>query len=164
MMIRHNDHGTELHDRDITVTTNGYNLTTDTLTFGHHTISTARYGVFNTDGSTIDIGVAVNFDFDGADTLNMGTSTWTVAGDWDNANSSTVLVGSSTVTFDGIAAQTVSSGAQTFYDLIVTNSSAYVTFDDAFETTDLTVTTPGASLRFADGLIYTVSPRTLPRQ
>lgn len=24
MMIKHNDHGTELHDRDITVTTNRY--------------------------------------------------------------------------------------------------------------------------------------------
>ncbi|OGX08137.1 MAG: hypothetical protein A2Y06_04385 [Omnitrophica WOR_2 bacterium GWA2_37_7] len=140
-----------------TVTTNGYNLTTDTLTFGHHTASTARYGVFNTDGSTVDINGDVNFDFDGADTLNMGTSTWFVSGDWDNTKISTVLVGASTVTFDGTAAQTVSSGSQTYYDLRVTNSSAFVTFDDAFETTDLTVTTPGASLKFADGLIYTVS-------
>ncbi|MBU1997275.1 MAG: LamG domain-containing protein, partial [Candidatus Omnitrophica bacterium] len=112
---------------------------------------------------TVSGNLSVETDAPGVQTLDnrVNDSPIYVAGDYTLENSGAglgvLLVDASTVTFNGASTQTITTNTGTFFDVVITNSSDYVTFDDSFETTNLTVNTPGASLKFSDGLIYTVS-------
>ncbi|MBZ0165369.1 MAG: VCBS repeat-containing protein, partial [Candidatus Omnitrophica bacterium] len=78
-----------------------------------------------------------------------------VGGDFDNNDN--FLARSGTITFDGSAAQIVSAGNDNLSFVEVTNSTADVTFNEAFTTTDFTSTTPGASMKFQQSTTFTVS-------
>jgi hypothetical protein len=90
-------------------------------------------------------------------TLDVTTGNYgiTVGHDWSNSDTFTPRSG--TVTFDGTTAQTVTSGSSSYYGLTVTNSSANVTFTDAFTTTNFTAITPSTDLKFQNSATYVIS-------
>jgi len=54
--------------------------------------------------------------------LDAGSSTWNVSGNW--ANSDVFTEDTSTITFDGISDQTITSNSQSFYNLTLNNAGA----------------------------------------
>ncbi|MCA9402351.1 MAG: hypothetical protein KC897_01105 [Candidatus Omnitrophica bacterium] len=94
----------------------------------------------------------------GATTLDISNDTLTVAQDLDFANLDSLVVTSSTVTFDGSGAQTVASDGQTYNVLEVTNTSeGGVTFTEGLTTTDFVNTTPSSVMTFQQGQTFAVN-------
>lgn len=71
---------------------------------------------------------------DNVATLNLGSSSVTVGGNWTNPSIGVtpgiLNAGSSTVTFNGTAAQTITSGSQSFYNLTLNNTGTDGTAND----------------------------------
>ncbi|MDH5544658.1 MAG: right-handed parallel beta-helix repeat-containing protein [Gammaproteobacteria bacterium] len=105
-------------------------------------------------GSTVDVNDLMDLQ---SGTLNLADSTLNLSGDWLNT-AATITVGTSTVTLDGTALQTITTAAGNFNNLSVTNASASgVFFADGFSSANFTNTTPGSRMTFAAGGTYTIS-------
>ncbi|MBU4334910.1 MAG: LamG domain-containing protein, partial [Candidatus Omnitrophica bacterium] len=115
-----------------TFNTQNNNITAGGLFFGG-AIYTGDF-TLNLGSSTVDLGSnGFYVDTDGGTHIaNMGTATISNAGVWtmqDGTGQITVDYGTSTVTFDGTTDQTVTSGGQTFYNLIINNTGGSVDDD-----------------------------------
>ena len=132
-------------------TTLASNLTIDSLTIAaSDTLVSAGYSV--------DINgfgwVKGKFDASGG---TGGTTNITVSGNWTLDSAGTFVSGSSTITFDGTLAQSVTTTGKTYNNLIVTNKTAAVSFTDDWTATVFQDTTPDSQLLFNPGSTYTVS-------
>ena len=86
-----------------------------------------------------------------------GVTNVTVSGNWTVDPGATLTTGSSTVTFDGVAAQTSLLSGQSFNVMAVRNvSGGGVSMSDALRATTLTAL-PGATLKFKDGVTHTIT-------
>lgn len=114
----------------------------NTPTYGNLTITTV--GTKTAGGNLI---IAGNLLINTGATFNGSTFSHTVTGNW--TNSGTFTAGTTTVTFNGTAAQQIiGASTSTFNNLILTNTS----------TTGLTLTAPsaiGGILTLTDGYLYT---------
>lgn len=89
-------------------------------------------------------------------TLSAGAGTINVSGNY--VNSGIFTAGSSTVVFDGAAAQTVTTGSSNWNEIQVTNTSVGgVTFLDGFTTAKLTDTTANSNLFFASLQVFQIT-------
>ena len=132
----------------------GWSLADALITSNSMTV-TATDSVNGVNLAGYDLAVAGDFTIALSGEASASNSTVHVAGDW--ANSGEFTPGSSTVTFDGTAAQAIAMGSSAFNDLTVTNASADVTFSEAFTAADFTAATASTSLRFQQGLTFTIS-------
>ena len=101
--------------------TNNYNITTSgAFGIGPGNATT----ITNMGSSTITAGSITTVFTTGSHTYNMSTSQWSVAGNftWPNNANFTVVPGTSIVTLNGAAAQTITSNGKNFYDLTINNS------------------------------------------
>ncbi|MDH5730768.1 MAG: right-handed parallel beta-helix repeat-containing protein, partial [Gammaproteobacteria bacterium] len=87
-------------------------------------------------------------------TLNLSDATLNLSADWLNTAAS-ITVGTSTVTLDGSALQTITTAAGNFNNLTVTNASvAGVSFADGFSVANFTNITASSKMTFAAGATY----------
>ncbi len=123
------------------------------------------YDLILSDGSAGD-SLELQTTLDVANNLTLAASTFkpgnyniTTAGNVDISGGTVDLTGrtSGTWTLDGTAAQSVTSGGQSFVNLVVTNASAAVSFVDALSTTNFTATTASTSLKFQQSVTHTIS-------
>jgi hypothetical protein len=98
---------------------------TKTITSGGQTFYDL---VLDDDGGTATFRAEDTMDINGSFTLSDGVfdirtneTDVAVAGDWNIAGGS-IIIGSSVLTFDGSAAQDITTGGHTFYDLVINNS------------------------------------------
>lgn len=122
---------------------------------------------YNTNGYDLTISGNLNIGGTGTDTglkrLDTTTgsarsSTISVAGNYSvTAGTADFISSDSTLLLNGTTAQAVTSGSDIFNNLEITNSSAAVTFLDAFSTTNLTAVTGNSQLTFTGGLTYNIS-------
>ena len=112
-------------------------------------------------GGILDLGTGLTHTFTGtwtlsAGTLNGGSSTLKIGGNW--VNSGTFDCGTGTVELNGSALQAVTTGGSDFNRLTVTNASvAGVSFADSFTTAYFTNTTAKSLMTFAAGRTYTIT-------
>jgi len=66
--------------------------------------------------------------FDGI--VTAGSSTWAVGGNWTEDANATFTAGTSTVAFNGTAAQGITSGGDSLYNLTISNTSDTVSLSD----------------------------------
>jgi len=132
-----------------------------TLNSGGTGSGKAFYNLTHSGAGTLQLSTN-NLDIDGnfvnsAGTFDTANKNMTVAGNW--TNSGTFMAGTGTVTLDGAAQQTVTTGGQAFNNLSVTNSSTDdVSFADALTVNGtFTDTTAGSKLTFKDGTTNTIS-------
>jgi uncharacterized repeat protein (TIGR01451 family) len=127
--------------------TQGNNITSGGLTVSN--------GSFNNDSraGTWDVNGAVSIS---AGTLVATSGNLSVSGAW-NKTGGTFTHNSGTVTFDGSSAQTVTAGGSAFNTLVVTNSSDYVTFNDAVSCANFTAQTPSSKMKFKESVDFTVT-------
>ena len=106
----------------------------------------------NFNNQAVDINGNVQID---GGKLSTGSSSTNVGGNWTR-NAGTVNTTGSTVTFDGGGAQAITSGGQSFNDLVITNASAAgTTFaDGAAVAGTFTDITPSSKVIFNDGDTY----------
>ncbi|UCG35640.1 MAG: DUF11 domain-containing protein [Candidatus Omnitrophota bacterium] len=101
-------------------------------------------------------GTATGATIEAGGEIDAGNGSINVTGNLSNAG--TFTAGTSTVTLDGTAAQSITSNSATYNDFVVTNSSgAGVTFADAFSTTDFTAITANTNLTFDGASTYTIT-------
>ena len=125
-----------------------------------------RTNTYNTGGFDLNVGGNIEIGA-GNDTalkrLNAGSSAITVGGNFTIADIGTGSVqadfipGTSSVTLNGPATQSITLRGSSFNNLIVTNVSGIVTFSDALTTANLTAITPSTQLEFTDSITHTVS-------
>ena len=134
---------------------------TQTLTSGGTGAGNLFYHLTHSGAGTLQL-VTNAIDIDGDFTNSAGEFdanglAVSCAGDW--TNSATFTHGDSTLTFDGAAGQTVTSGASNTYNaIVVTNSHADgVSFADSFTAASLTDTTASSKLTFNAGDTYTIT-------
>lgn len=112
-----------------------------------------------------------NLSSSGSYAINLGSSSYSVKGNWMDDDDASWTVGTSTVTLNGTSTQTVSraTGANPFYNLTITNASgasasdcertgftASVDFsNDVTVSNNLTFTTANTRVEFDDGNTYT---------
>jgi len=132
-------------------------LTSNGLSFNNIELGTASTGGSLTINDSLDINGNLTVQNGGATTFDITNQSVNIAGDLDFTNLDTFTSTGSTVTFDGTAAQSVTSISLTYNTIVVTNSSAAVTFNDAFTTTNFTCTTPSAQLTFMNGVTFNIT-------
>lgn len=154
-----------------------YTIGSGTMTVGSSFNTDSNItGTLTIDNSTNNTNFTVNNRFRtlanaGSVIINLGSATYDVKGYWEDNDSATVNVGTSTVLLSGGSQQIVSktSGTNTFYNLTVTNASgasasdcertgftASVDFaNDVTVTNNLTFTTANTRVEFDDGNTYT---------
>jgi len=91
--------------------------------------------------------------------ISANTADLTIAGDYSNSGG-TFTEGTQTVTFDGIAGQTITNTAgETFYNLTVNKSSGSLTLDQS-NSTDVNIAS-GGTLTLTSGIVNTTSTELL---
>ncbi len=131
--------------------TGGFDLNGFDLTCG--TINLSGVGVTASFGAGAVACASVS-SAAGNGTLNLETATVICAGNWDLKAGSTIVGGTSTVAFNGAAAQTVTSRGESFHNIIAANSHASgIIFADALNCTGTftwDTTTSNVLTKFAD--------------
>ncbi len=137
----------------------GFTFVDENCSCGPGIIATANFN-----GSTVTIGTnglrAYNSPSNGDYSLQLGNSSVSCAGPWnlvDGSSSVTQNAGTSTVTFDGTGPQNITSGGSAFNSILISNTSADVTFMDDLTAANFTSNTPSASMKFNAGSTYTIT-------
>lgn len=141
--------------QDVMFDLNDQDLTTVTImTIGQ----TTSFPTFKCGTGTITTGGNIQMLGTGAGTFDLEGATIKCGGNWNIANANaTVIEGTSTVIFEGAALQTITSGAQSFNNLSVTNvSAAGVSYLDALDVNgSLTANAASASIKMTWAITVT---------
>ncbi|HYR28895.1 MAG TPA: NosD domain-containing protein, partial [Thermoanaerobaculia bacterium] len=115
-----------------------------------HTLFTAGTPVINwsPSGGTVDVDGVLTVHYGN---LNLDAGTLQLAGDFAGEGE-TIAAGTGTVILDGTAHQHWTGGALTLYDLVLTNNSADVNFENAAVTFDTTLDIAG-TLTLSGGIL-----------
>lgn len=122
--------------------TGNYSFTAETLQVGVANASASF--AFNCGSSVFDVktynGSVNNTATSGYDSINLGSSTWTVSGSWTHGSNHTIATGTSAITFDSIS--TITSNGKSFNDIVYNNTAANgtLTLADTLRCDDMTVT------------------------
>ena len=103
----------------LNTTASNYNITADGLT-----ASTSLFvcGWLFANGSTVDINGDVSLVDCVVDNVILGSSNWTVSGNWSSSLNSNFFAQSSTITFDGTSDQTITTAGNTFNNITLNNT------------------------------------------
>jgi hypothetical protein len=150
------------NDQTAILTTNGHNLTCANLDLGG-LAQTNKGGYLKVTGvSVIDVSGDVEiFPDDGAQTnlfevAAAGTNAISCGGDWTVGSGGAMDMQDSTVTFNGGAAQAITSGAQSFYNVTVTNTAGDVSFADAVTIAGTFDPSGGSTIKFDETGAHTI--------
>ncbi|MEK7535302.1 MAG: hypothetical protein AAB563_02790, partial [Patescibacteria group bacterium] len=125
-----------------------YTIGAGTMTVGSSFLTnstiTGTLTIDNTVNNT-NFTVGTNFRFlstAGSVAMSLGSASYTVGGDWNNADTAVITPGTSTVTMgNATAAGNITSAGQSFYNLIIDDTGDSITPQDALSVTnDLTMT------------------------
>ncbi len=125
-----------------------YTIGAGTMTVGSSFLTnstiTGTLTIDNTVNNT-NFTVGTNFRFlstSGSVAMSLGSASYTVGGDWNNADTAVITPGTSTVTMGNTtAAGNITSAGQSFYNLIIDDTGDSITPQDALSVTnDLTMT------------------------
>lgn len=106
------------------------NITAGTVLFSTGDVTNTGSSTLTNEGTLITLGDIIN---SGTATLQ-GDSQYTLEGDW--TNSATFIAGNSIVTFEGTANSTVTSGADTFYKVELSKTTADLLLADGMAITN----------------------------
>lgn len=123
----------------ITINTNNHNIDTNRLQYG--SLGAANILNINFGSSVVDVDENVNSTTwnTGTTNVDLSTSNWTCAADYDLGSNTSITPGTSQITFDGTAACTLTSAGESFYDIILNKSSNGITLQDALSCHDLDI-------------------------
>jgi hypothetical protein len=99
--------------------TNVYNISANNLYLGQN--ATTNSGALIARSATVTLSGGL-YIYESGSSITMGSSVWSVAGNWTNSAGGTFTADTSTVTFNGNANQTINNNSQSFNSIILNNT------------------------------------------